>query len=68
MGELTPRQREILELLANGYTMQETALELGISYSMVKDHCSNAYTRLGLSRRRAVTGIIKAWQTGQISL
>jgi len=65
---LTSRQREILQLLADGRTMQEAALELDISYSMVKDHCSNAYKRLGLSHRRAVTGIIKAWQTGQISL
>jgi DNA-binding CsgD family transcriptional regulator len=68
MKELTPRQKEILESLANGNTMQETALKLDISYSVVKDHCSNAYERLGLTRPRAVTAIIKAWQTGQITL
>jgi DNA-binding NarL/FixJ family response regulator len=68
VAELTPRQKEILELLANGNTMQEVALELDISYSAVKDHCSNAYERLGLTRRRAVTAIVKAWRTGQISL
>jgi DNA-binding NarL/FixJ family response regulator len=66
--DLTPRQREILTLLANGHTMQETALELNISYSMVKDHCSNAYERLKLKRPRAITAIIQAIRTGQITL
>jgi DNA-binding CsgD family transcriptional regulator len=68
MKDLTPRQKEILELLANGNTMQETALKLDISYSTVKKYCSNVYERLGLTRPRAVTAIIKAWQTGQITL
>jgi len=66
--DLTPRQQEILVLLSQGLSMQQTALKLGISYSAVKDHCSNAYERLKLERPRAITAIIQAVRTGQITL
>ena len=35
---LTPRQREVLQLLADGYTLQEAARELGINYQTLKSH------------------------------
>ena len=68
MKSLTPRECEILTLLAQGLSMQQAALKLGISYSAVKDHCCNAYKRLGLKRPRVITAIIQATRTGQITL
>jgi DNA-binding CsgD family transcriptional regulator len=49
--ELSPRQREILALVAAGRTSKEIAGELGISESTVNWHISNAFDRLGASSR-----------------
>jgi DNA-binding CsgD family transcriptional regulator len=49
--ELSPRQREILALVAAGRTSKEIAGELGISESTVNWHLSNVFDRLGASSR-----------------
>lgn len=49
--ELSPRQREILALVAAGRTSKEIAAELGISESTVNWHISNVFGRLGASSR-----------------
>jgi DNA-binding CsgD family transcriptional regulator len=49
--ELSPRQREILALVAAGRTSKEIAGDLGISESTVNWHLSNAFERLGASSR-----------------
>jgi DNA-binding CsgD family transcriptional regulator len=55
-ANLSPRQREILELVAKGRTSKQIASELGISESTVNWHIANAFTRLGAgSRAEAVT-------------
>src|SRR5688500_405648 len=51
MGMLSPRQREILSLVAAGRTSKEIAGELGISESTVNWHLANAFERLGASSR-----------------
>lgn len=51
MADLSPRQREILDLVAAGRTSKEIASELGISESTVNWHISNAFGRLGASSR-----------------
>jgi DNA-binding CsgD family transcriptional regulator len=51
MAELSPRQREILDLVAAGRTSKEIAAALGISESTVNWHLSNAFARLGASSR-----------------
>jgi DNA-binding CsgD family transcriptional regulator len=48
---LSPRQREILDLVAEGRTSKEIAMSLGISESTVNWHISNAFERLGASSR-----------------
>lgn len=48
---LTPRQREIMVLLASGCSRQEIADELGISRETVKRHLMFAYRRLGVHDR-----------------
>ncbi|HKY52341.1 MAG TPA: helix-turn-helix transcriptional regulator [Candidatus Limnocylindria bacterium] len=49
--ELSPRQREILALVAAGRTSKEIAAELQISESTVNWHLANAFERLGASSR-----------------
>ena len=51
MKDLSPRQREILALVAAGRTSKEIASALGISESTVNWHLANAFERLGASSR-----------------
>jgi DNA-binding CsgD family transcriptional regulator len=50
---LTPRQRELLHLLAAGHTNTQIARQLGISEGTVRTHLKNMYQRLGVSSRTA---------------
>jgi DNA-binding CsgD family transcriptional regulator len=54
---LSPRQREILELVAAGKTNAEIAGLLWISPGTVRKHLENAYERLGVHTR---TGAVAA--------
>ncbi len=53
--DISPREREILNLLANGYSSKEIAEQLVISPSTVHTHRSNLMTKLGLKTRRELT-------------
>lgn len=46
--ELTPRQRQVLELVAAGRANKEIAARLRISVKTVEFHKSNLMARLGL--------------------
>jgi DNA-binding NarL/FixJ family response regulator len=50
-GKLTRRQREILQLLANGESTTAASRELGLSEETVKTHTKNALGRLGARNR-----------------
>jgi DNA-binding CsgD family transcriptional regulator len=50
---LTPRQWELLRLLANGSTNTQLARCLGISEGTVRSHLEAIYARLGVSSRTA---------------
>ncbi|HEY4669052.1 MAG TPA: helix-turn-helix transcriptional regulator, partial [Tepidiformaceae bacterium] len=47
----TPRQREVLELIADGYTNREIAERLGISLDGAKWHVSEIISKLGVQSR-----------------
>ena len=57
MTTLSPRQREILALVAAGRTSKEIASALGISESTVNWHLANAFERLGASSRAEAVAI-----------
>jgi two-component system response regulator NreC len=51
VDELSPREREVLRLLALGYTNQEIAKELVVSVRTVESHRSHVMTKLRASSR-----------------
>jgi DNA-binding CsgD family transcriptional regulator len=56
---LTPRQNDLLRLLAAGHTNTQIARRLGISEGTVRTHLENIYGRLGVSSRTAA--VIRAF-------
>jgi DNA-binding CsgD family transcriptional regulator len=52
---LTPREHEVLRLIAAGKTNKAIAAELVLSERTVDRHVSNIFTKLGLSSRAAAT-------------
>jgi len=54
-GGLTPREVQVLALLATGKTNRAIAAELVISEKTVATHVSSVFTKLGLSSRSAAT-------------
>jgi DNA-binding NarL/FixJ family response regulator len=56
-GKLTRRQREILQLLADGESTTVAARELGLSEETVKTHTKNALARLGARNRTHAVAI-----------
>jgi non-specific serine/threonine protein kinase len=52
---LTPREREVLALVARHYSNREVADELVLSIRTVERHVANIYTKLSVSSRRQAT-------------
>jgi DNA-binding CsgD family transcriptional regulator len=48
---ITPRELEILTLIAQGLSNREIATRLFVSENTVKTHCSRAFDKLGARRR-----------------
>jgi DNA-binding NarL/FixJ family response regulator len=61
--ELTPREIEVLRLLARGFANREVATELGISVKTVDAHKANGMNKLGMTSRIELVrfGILQGW-------
>jgi DNA-binding NarL/FixJ family response regulator len=57
---LSPREREVLDLVARGARNREIAAELTISEFTVKRHVQNILGKLGLRSRRDAAGLYRA--------
>jgi DNA-binding NarL/FixJ family response regulator len=55
LDQLTPREQEVLRLLARGYSYREIGAELFISIKTVETHASNVLRKLQLSSRHQLT-------------
>ena len=51
LDQLTPREREVLQLIARGYMYKEVAARLHLSVKTVESHVSNVLRKLQLSTR-----------------
>ena len=54
-GGLTPREAQVLRLVATGKTNRAIAAELVLSERTVDRHVSTIFTKLGVSSRAAAT-------------
>jgi DNA-binding CsgD family transcriptional regulator len=59
-AELTPREREIVELVAQGKTNAQIATQLWVAPSTVKKHLEHVYEKLGVGRRTAAATLLRS--------
>ena len=53
LGSLSPREREVLKLIAEGYRDRDIAERLFLSHHTVANHARNILGKLGVSSRAA---------------
>lgn len=65
MKPLTARERQVMQLVANGYTNARIGIRLGIHRVTVDRHLRNTYTKLGArDRANAVALCLRHGQLG----
>ncbi len=60
--KLTPREREVVNLIARGYTYRETASRLDISVKTLETHMHHIFDKLGIASRHELSRL--AYDTG----
>ena len=62
IGDLTPREREVVRLIATGLSNEEIARQLYVSQSTVKTHASRAMSKLAVRDRAQL--VVAAYEAG----
>ena len=58
LAQLSPQERRVLDLVAEGKTNKEIGVEMGLSDKTVKNYLSNAMDKLSFSRRSQAAAFI----------
>jgi DNA-binding CsgD family transcriptional regulator len=53
-SSITPRQKQVVRLIAQGRSNEEVGRELGISPRTAKAHCDTLRLKLGVPKRRQI--------------
>ena len=56
--DLTNREREVVALLAKGYTLPSIAENLCISLDTVRSHSKNIYRKIGVHKKQALIELL----------
>jgi DNA-binding NarL/FixJ family response regulator len=59
LSALTPKERDILKLIALAYTNRQIAERLMIAEQTVKNHISILYSKMGVARRMELMGLLR---------
>jgi DNA-binding NarL/FixJ family response regulator len=62
LGELTPRERAVLERIAEGLDNSEIAVSLGLSEKTVRNHITRVFDKIGVEHR--YQAIVRARDAG----
>ncbi len=62
IAKLTPREREVVVLIARGFTYRETAAELGMAVKTLENHIHHIFEKLGIASRYELSAL--AYGTG----
>ncbi len=57
LARLTPREREVVNLIARGYTYKECAQRLGITVKTLENHLSRIFEKLSVASRHELTAL-----------
>ena len=55
---LTPREREVVNLIARGYTYRETASSLAIKVKTLETHMGHIFKKLGIASRHELAALV----------
>lgn len=64
IARLTPREREVVSLIARGYTYREAADRLGIAVKTLESHMVSIFDKLSIASRHELTAL--AYEEGYV--
>lgn len=57
LARLTPREREVVNLIARGYTYRDSAQRMGITVKTLENHMSRIFEKLSVASRHELTAL-----------
>ncbi|TJV46180.1 MAG: response regulator transcription factor [Mesorhizobium sp.] len=67
LGRLTSRQKEVLKLMAEGYSNKEIARDLEIAEATTKIHAAAVLRELGVRNRTEAAVMLKTWLSNNLN-